>query len=227
MNLLDRLKKKIIVSVQASYGEPLYEELCINSLLKSVINGGASGVRVAGFRDVKNAKKLLDVPVIGLTKPKHLPENWKEVVYITPTIEDVKVLIDADADIIALDATSRDHQFDIKEAISLIHSHNKLAMADIATFEEGIKCSKYGFDIISTTLSGYTLESASNSEEPDFKLLKNLTEKVDIPVFLEGRVWEPKHVQKAFELNAHSVVIGSAITRPQLITKRFIEKGIK
>ncbi|MBR1754709.1 putative N-acetylmannosamine-6-phosphate 2-epimerase [bacterium] len=223
---LSCLKNKVIVSVQAAYGEPLYDEACINGMLQTVVNGGAAGVRVAGFRDVKNAKKLLNVPVIGLTKPKALPQNWREIVYITPTIDDVKVLIDADADIIAIDGTSRDHKFDIGEAISLIHANNKLAMADIATFEEGIKCSKYGFDIISTTLSGYTTESLSESEEPDFDLLKNLTENTKIPVFLEGRVWEPEHVKKAFELNAHSVVIGSAITRPQLIVKRFIEKGI-
>lgn len=224
---LDRLKNKIIVSVQASYGEPLYEEACINAMLQTVVNGGASGVRVAGSRDVKNAKKLLNVPVIGLTKPKYLPENWREVVYITPTIEDIKSLIEADADIIAFDGTSRDHQFDIKEAISLIHAANKLAMADISTYEEGVKCSKYGFDIISTTLSGYTKESVSNSDEPDFKLLKILTEKTKVPVFLEGRVWTPEHVSKAFDLGAFSVVIGSAITRPHLITKRFIEKGIR
>ena len=31
-----------------------------------------------------------------------------------------------------------------------------------------------------------------------------------------------KGSDKAFELGAHCVVIGSAITRPQLITKRFI-----
>lgn len=224
--VLSRLKNNIIVSVQAAYGEPLYNEDCIKGLLQTVVQGGASGVRVAGFRDVKNAKKLLNVPVIGLTKPKYLPENWKDIVYITPTLDDIKELIDADADIIAIDGTSRDHQFDIAEAINLIHSKSKLAMADIATFEEGIKCSKYGFDIISTTLSGYTTESLSQNEEPDFDLLSNLTQNTDIPVFLEGRVWEPWHVKKAFELNAFSVVIGSAITRPQLITKRFIEKGL-
>ena len=46
---------------------------------------------------------------------------------------------------------------------------------------------------------------------------------VQKPVILEGRIWEPKEVKKAFELGAHSVVIGSAVTRPHLIVKRFIE----
>lgn len=221
---LSELKNKLIVSVQAAYGEPLYDEACINGLLLSVVNGGASAVRVAGARDVKNAKRLLDVPVIGLTKPQVLPENWLDVVYITPTLEDINLLIDAGADIIAFDATFRSHEFDLKDGVDLIHSKGRLAMADISNFQEGILCDKLGFDVISTTLSGYTTETQSDSEEPDFDLLENLTKTIKTPVFLEGRVWEPKQVKKAFNLNAHSVVIGSAITRPQLITKRFIKE---
>ena len=57
---------------------------------------------------------------------------------------------------------------------------------------------------------------------PDFKLLEELVKQSNLPVILEGRIWEPEQVDKAFELGAHSVVIGSAITRPQLITKRFV-----
>lgn len=225
MNLA-ALKNKLIVSVQAAKGEPLYDEICINALLKSVVNGGASGVRVAGTRDVKNAKSMLNVPVIGLTKPDKLPDNWKEVVYITSSIKDVNDLIDAGADIIALDATSRIHEFDLKDAVDIIHSKDRYAMADIATLDDGIMCEKLGFDILSTTLSGYTKETESDNEEPDFELLKNLVNTIKIPVFLEGRVWEPKHVKMAFDIGAYSVVIGSAITRPQLITKRFVKEII-
>ena len=220
---LDSLKNKIVVSVQAAYGEPLYDEACINGLLLSVVNGGASAVRVAGVRDVKNAKKLLNVPVIGLTKPKVLPKNWLDVVYITPTINDVVSLIDSGADIIAMDATSRDREFELKEAVDLIHKANRFAMADISTFEEGKRCTDIGFDIISTTLSGYTTETLNDSKEPDFGLLEKLCNSTDIPIFLEGRVWEVEHVKKAWKLGAYSIVIGSAITRPQLITKRFTE----
>ena len=78
--------------------------------------------------------------------------------------------------------------------------------------------------MLSTTLSGYTLESPLKNDGPDFELLKELVEKVDVPVVLEGRIWEPEQVDKAFELGAHCVVIGSAITRPQLITKRFVQR---
>lgn len=224
MEVLEKLKNKIIVSVQAMPAEPLYKEECITAMMQSVVTGGASGLRVAGARDVKNAKRLFDVPVIGITKPDKLPDNWQEVVYITPSVEDAKALIDAGADVIAFDGTSRLHdKSSLEDIISIIKENNRLAMADIATFEEGLMCEKLGVDILSTTLSGYTMESLSDSEEPDFELLEKLVKSTKLPVILEGKVWEPSQVKKAFELGAHCVVIGSAITRPQLITKRFVE----
>lgn len=224
MGIVDKLKNKVIVSVQAMPDEPLYKEECIIAMMQSVVNGGAQGLRVAGSRDVKNAKKLFDVPVIGLTKPDKLPENWQEIVYITPSLNEVNELIDAGADIIAFDGTSRPHECPLEEMISAIKFAGKLSMADIATFDEGLNCEKLGVDIVSTTLSGYTAETASNSDEPDFMLLEKLVKNTNLPVILEGRIWEPHQVKTAFELGAHSVVIGSAITRPQLITKRFIEQ---
>ena len=194
--MIKSLKNKVIVSVQAMPNEPLYKEDCMFAMMQSVVNGGASALRVAGARDVKNAKTL-GIPVIGLTKPDGLPENWKEIVYITPTLKEVNELIDAGADVVAFDG---------------------------ATYDEAMYCAELGVDIISTTLSGYTQESLSDSDTPDFELLQKIVENTDVPVILEGRIWEPSQVDKAFELGAYCVVIGSAITRPQLITKRFIER---
>ena len=223
MKIIDCLKGKIIVSVQAMPNEPLYKKECMTAMMASVVNGGAGGLRVAGVRDVKTAKQF-GIPVIGITKPHKLPDNWKEVVYITPTTKEVKELINANADIIAFDGTMRKRPKNCKltDIIEEIHSAGKLAMADISTLEEGINCSKIGADIISTTLAGYTTESETQLKGPDFKLLKNLVTLTNKPIILEGRIWEPNDVKKAFEIGAHCVVIGSAITRPQLITKRFI-----
>lgn len=222
--VLKFLKGKIIVSSQAMPNEPFYDEKCMLAMMQSVVNGGACGLRVAGKRDVINAKKF-NIPVIGLTKPNKLPENWRNTVYITSGIKEVKELIEADADIIAFDGTSRKRPdgSNLKQIIELIHSAKKLAMADISTLEEGITSSELGADIISTTLAGYTVESGDTGETPDFDLLQNLVKQIKNPIFLEGRVWDPSDVKKAFELGAYSVVIGSAITRPHLITKRFIE----
>lgn len=224
-NVIDRIKGIVVVSVQAMPSEPLYAESCMTAMMKSVVNGGAGALRVAGVRDVKIAKKLFTLPVIGLTKPNVIPKNYKEIVYITPTVKDVIDLVQAGADIIATDATQRPRPNGEKLAdlFKYIHINNIIAMADISTLEEGIKAKEAGADILSTTLAGYTLESVNSpSKEPDFELLKQLVETTKMPVVLEGRIWEPEQVNKAFELGAHCVVIGSAITRPQLITKRFV-----
>lgn len=227
MNIINRLKGKVVVSCQAMPSEPLYLEKCMAAMMKSVIKGGAGGLRVAGARDVRNAKHLFDVPVIGLTKPDIIPSNWQEIVYITPTIKEVIELVEAGADIIAFDGTMRPRPEGAKleELIKYIKINKRVSMADISTLEEGINAEKLGADILSTTLSGYTQNSQNRGEGPDFELLQQLVESTNLPIVLEGRIWEPEEVTKAFELGAHCVVIGSAITRPQLITKRFIQRG--
>lgn len=224
-NILNRIKGTVIVSVQAMPSEPLYLEKCMIAMMKSVLNGGAGALRVAGTRDVKNAKQLTNVPIIGITKPNKIPSNYKEIVYITPTIKDVIDIVNAGADIVAFDGTQRKRPNNekMKDLIRYIHVNKRIAMADISTIDEGIKAAEAGADILSTTLAGYTLESANSpANEPDFELLEQLVKQTNTPVTLEGRIWEPWQVDKAFELGAHAVVIGSAITRPQLITKRFV-----
>lgn len=224
--LIAQLKNKVIVSVQAMPSEPLFKEECIIAMMQSVIKGGAAGLRVAGSRDVINAKKITNMPVIGITKPEVIPPNWRDIVYITPGIKEAKELIQAGADIIALDGTSRPRgENNLKQIIKFIKINNKIVMADVSTLSEGIAARLLGADIISTTLSGYTQFSPETSNDPDFELLKNLVASVDCPVILEGRIWNPQQVDKAFEFGAHSVVIGSAITRPQLITKKFVNRN--
>lgn len=224
MEIIKRLKNKVVVSCQAMPNEPFYNEICMIAMMKSVVKGGAGALRVAGARDVRNAKGLFDIPVIGLTKPAVIPANWKEIVYITPSIKDTLELIKAGADIVAFDGTQRPHEdCTIDEIIKYIHINKRLAMADISTLEEGILAEKAGADLISTTLSGYTQNSPNEGDGPDFELLESLVKNVKAPVVLEGRIWTPEQVQKAFSLGAHCVVIGSAITRPQLIVKRFVQ----
>lgn len=226
MNIINRLKGKVVVSVQAMPSEPLYLEKCMVAMMKSVIKGGAGALRVAGARDVKNAKRLFEVPVIGLTKPDIIPANWQEIVYITPTLKEVIELVEAGADIIAFDGTMRPRPNGAKleELIKYIKINKRISMADISTLEEAQNAEKLGADILSTTLSGYTQYSQNRGDGPDFELLKQLVENTNLPVVLEGRIWEPDEVDKAFEIGAHCVVIGSAITRPQLITKRFVQR---
>ena len=227
MNMVNRLKGKVVVSCQAMPTEPLYAEVCMTAMMKSVVKGGAGGLRVAGVRDVKIAKKLFEVPVIGLTKPEVIPQNWQEIVYITPTLKEVMELYDAGADIIAFDGTMRERPEGAKleDIIKYINLHKRISMADISTLDEGLNAEKLGAHILSTTLSGYTQFSKDKGNTPDFELLEELVKNTKLPVVLEGRIWKPEEVTRAFEIGAHCVVIGSAITRPQLITKRFVQRG--
>ena len=228
MGIIETLKGKVIVSCQAMPSEPMHRAEAMAAMMKSVLNGGAGGLRVAGVRDVIIAKKITDVPVIGLTKPEKIPPNWKEIVYITPSLKHVNLLIKAGADIVAFDGTSREHEnCTVEEIIQLIKIKKRISMADISTVDEGVNCEKLGVDMVSTTLAGYTQYSPLKNNEPDFELLEELVKKVKIPVILEGRIWSPDEVDKAFSLGAHCVVIGSAITRPQLITKRFVSRKEK
>lgn len=235
--ILNKLKNQIIVSVQSSFGEPLYDENIMIAMVKSVISGGACALRLAGERDIKNVRNFnKEIPIIGITKPKIIPENFEELVYITPSCADCESVIAAGADIVAFDGTLRQRPSGEKlsEIVDFIHFKGKLAMADISTFEEAKNAASIGCDIVSTTLSGYTKESilenkaaGKNPEEPDYELLLEIVKNVNCPVILEGRIWTPEQSAKAFELGAFAVVIGSAITRPHEITKRFIKKGLK
>ncbi|MEI7474385.1 MAG: N-acetylmannosamine-6-phosphate 2-epimerase [bacterium] len=221
--IIKKIEHKVIVSVQASHGEPFYKKECMAAMMQSAINGGAAGLRVAGAEDISLATSLTDIPIIGITKPDPLPENWKDIVYITPDFQSAKSI--SNADIIAIDGTSRKRLHEnLADLTDKIHNDlNRPVMADISTLEEGLSAALLGADIISTTLSGYTTNTIEKDNGlPDFELLEKLVSSIKLPIILEGRVWSPEDVKKAFELGAYAVVIGSAITRPHLITKRFV-----
>ena len=226
--ILNKIKNKIIVSSQAQKNEPLYNEIAMNALIETiVVLGKTDCLRLAGTRDVKNTKEKFgdSVVVIGITKPDIIPVNYKELVYITPNIEDANSLIEAGADIIAFDATKRERKTSVLELINFIHSKNKMAMADIAEFNEAKEAYELGADIISTTLSGYTKNTEDTPDTPDFNLLQKCVKELKCPIILEGKTKDYKDVKHAFELGAYAVVIGSMVTRPHKIIEEF-KKGL-
>ncbi len=222
--LLNLMKGEIIVSCQALEGEPLYNEKfsLMPFMALAAKEAGAKIIRTSSVRDVIEIKKKTNLPVIGLIKEKY---NGYDI-YITPTMKEVDALVEAKSDIIALDLTdgSRVNGLICDEFVKEIKSKYKdiILMADISTYEEGIRAYKSGVDIISTTMSGYTPWS-KQSDLPDFELVEKLSKNVDIPVVAEGRLQNPEQVKKMFELGAYSVVIGGAITRPLQIARRFFE----
>ncbi|MGG7325396.1 N-acetylmannosamine-6-phosphate 2-epimerase [Clostridium baratii] len=221
--MLDVIKNNLIVSCQALEDEPLHSAFIMGRMARAAKEGGAVAIRAQGVDDIIEIKRVTNLPVIGIIK-----RNYKDSeVFITPTEKEIKELIETGCEMIALDATNRTRPNNekIKDLLELIHKSKRLAMADISTYEEGIKAQEMGFDCISTTLSGYTSYS-TQSDKVDFKLLEELVKDCSIPVICEGRIYTPEELKEAFDIGAYSVVIGGAITRPQQITERFV-KAIK
>jgi len=95
-------------------------------------------------------------------------------------------------------------------------------MADCSTVDEAVFADEIGFDFIGTTMVGYTKESEGlKIEANDFEILRDILAKVKHDVIAEGNINTPKKCKRVIELGAYSVVVGSIITRPQLITKEF------
>lgn len=223
--IISKLENKIIVSVQAEGNEPLNNPDHLLALSQSVIGGGAGGLRLCGTKNINYIKKEISIPIIGLTKLEPTPINWLDSVYITPTLKDLEGLIRTEIEFIAIDGTNRTRVdgSTLKDQINIIKKAGKISVCDIATFEDAVYAVDLGADIISTTLSGYTKDTRYKvNSGPDFDLLAELNQEALAPVIMEGRIWEPQDVKKVFEIGAYAVVIGSAITRPHMITKRFV-----
>lgn len=98
-------------------------------------------------------------------------------------------------------------------------------MADCSNYEEAVHADELGFDFIGTTLVGYTKQSKGiQIEKNDFELIKNILAKVTKPVIAEGNIDTPEKARRVLELGCYSVVVGSIITRPQVITKKFVNE---
>ncbi|OMD22315.1 MULTISPECIES: N-acetylmannosamine-6-phosphate 2-epimerase [Paenibacillus] len=211
--------KGLIVSCQALEHEPLHGGDTMAKMARAAVQSGAIGIRTNGVPDIVAIKKEVNVPVIGLIK-RDIPGS---AIFITPTLDEVKAIVSAKAEIIALDVTNREERLEsVKPLIEYAHLRGVLVMADISTFEEGLAAEKLGVDFIGTTLSGYTPYS-TQQEGPDLVLIQELSKLVNIPVVAEGRIWTPEDAAKAKNAGASYVVVGSAITRPQLITSRYVK----
>lgn len=142
-----------------------------------------------------------------------------------PLKKEVDELYREGVDIIAMDATDRIRPdgSTISELFPLLKETYKdqLFMADCSTFAEAAKAVELGFDLIGTTLSGYT-EATKGRNLPDFELVQQIVNNFSVPVIAEGGVSTPEELKTMFDLGVYSAVVGSAITRPMEITKRFV-----
>ena len=217
--IIKSLKNSLIASCQPLPQGPLDTPSFVLASAKASIIGGAKGLRIEGFKNLKIIKKNLNLPVIGIKKRV----SKKYPIIITPLLSDVEKLSDLGAEIIAFDSTLRERPYSVKSLISKIHSYKKIAMADCSSIKDAINAIDNGADILSTTLSGYTNEKLP-PKNPDFKLLDQLIKKFKVPVIAEGRFNTPIFYKKAINLGAHAVVVGTALNRIELITKSFLNE---
>ena len=221
---VESLKGKLIVSCQALPHEPLHSSFIMGRMALAAKEGGAYGIRANTKEDIAEIQTQVDLPVIGIVKRDY--EDSK--VYITPTMKEINELMEVKPDIIALDATHslRPGGRTLDEFYREIRNSypEQLLMADCSTVEEALFADQLGFDFIGTTLVGYTDQSKSlKIESNDFELIRQIVAKVKHRVIAEGNINTPEKARRVIELGAFSVVVGSIITRPQLITKSFAE----
>lgn len=221
---MEELRHKLIVSCQALPDEPLHSDFIMARMAVAAKEGGASGIRANSVVDIAAIQKAVDLPIIGIVKRDYEGAD----VYITATMKEVDELMTVRPNIIAIDATTstRPNGESLKEFFQKAKEKypDQLWMADCSTIDEMLVADQLGFDFIGTTLVGYTKQSQGDKiESNDFEIIRKALSKLSHPLIAEGNIDTPDKVRRVLELGAYSVVVGSAITRPQLITKKFVE----
>jgi N-acylglucosamine-6-phosphate 2-epimerase len=210
----------IVVSCQAGADNPLSGPVPMALMARAAAAGGAAAIRANGPDDVAAIKAAVDIPVLGINKVGD-PGG----VFITPTVEAAAEVVVAGADLVAIDGTTRRRPDGRALAGHVAEIHSTLGvevMADVDCLAAGVAAREAGADLVATTLSGYT--GGEVPEKPDLALVARLAAAVDCPVVAEGRYWTVEQVATAFDAGAFAVVIGTAITNPAAITRRFVTR---
>ena len=222
--LLDKLKGGLIVSCQVQPDDPVYSMDFVLKMAQAAEWAGAAGIRANSPDQIKMIKEHVDLPLIGLYKIWHEDTD----VFITPTLDAARQVWNAGADIIALDCTDQlTHEGKPAwELLPLVQKEipDALIFADVSTYEEAERAANLGADIVGPTLYGYT-EATKHIEEPNLREFARMCRDFGDRAFMimEGHIYTPEDAVKCLYLGADAVVVGSAITRPHLIAKRFVD----
>ena len=218
--VLERIRGGLIVSVQAQAGSALDDPNVLAAIAKAAEDGGAVGVRIQGVGNLRAARKRVCVPIVGLIKRSYAGFEP----YITPTMREARAVISTGAEIVAFDATWRPHPSEghgLEEAVAQMHAAGVLTMADCAQERDAESAFAAGVDIIATTLCGYTAETAG-TPLPALDLVRKLTGAGRF-VVCEGGVHSPAQARAAIEAGASAVVVGTAITNIEWVTRGYVE----
>ena len=218
------MKGTIIVSCQATPGEPLYDPVrsVMPLMARAAKQAGAKMIRTSSVRDIIGIKEETGLPVIGLIKREYPGYTGR----ITMTWREVDECMEALADIVSIDCTdtARGDGLSAPEFLREVKKKypNIIIMADCATLEEAKAAVQAGADLAGSTMNGYTAATAHCTGEPNYELVEQMVKELPCPVIAEGRVHTPEQARKMLDLGAWAVVVGGAITRPLEIAQRFM-----
>lgn len=208
----------LVVSCQAREDNPLHGPVHMVAMALAAEQAGARGLRANGPEDIAAIRAASSLPIVGISK--RWREGWD--VYITPDLDTARAVVEAGADIVAIDATARPRPGEpLAELIRGIKQGLGVEVfADVSTLEEGLAAAELGADYVATTLAGYT-DYSTKGDGPDLDLLRALAGRLAVPVVGEGRFWTPEDVSAGLAAGAHAIVVGTAITNPREIARRF------
>jgi putative N-acetylmannosamine-6-phosphate epimerase len=219
MTMCQAFYRRLIVSCQAREGEPFRDPESMSRFAVSAVAGGAAAIRARGPEDIRAIRKVVSVPIIGIWK--QIQDDGK--ILITPTFESAQELVEAGAGLIALDVTCRGQRYGALERLRQIGRElNVPVLADIATVEEALAAAGAGADFVLSTMRGYTSDTAGVCSL-DVPFIRELVRRSPVPVIAEGKIDSPYEARAALEAGAYAVVVGSAITRPIAIARRFAD----
>lgn len=224
MSLLNSLAGKLIVSCQALPEEPLHGSSVMAKMAAAASEGGAAGIISNGAPDIAAIKAQVDLPVIGVLN-RHYDDS---TVCLTPTIEDIHGLMVSKPDLISIETGFRYRPKGerLEDVLLEIRSRypDLVILAAVATLEEALLAQDLGYDGLTTAMYGYTPETqGKHLVDDDCAHLKILSDAISLPILAEGGINTPEQAASALRAGAHSVVVGGAITRPQKITRTFVE----
>lgn len=219
--ILSQIAGGLIVSCQALADEPLHSSYIMSRMAVAAKEGGCCAIRANSTEDILAIRKAVNLPTIGLIKSMYDDSE----VYITPTQSEVEELVCTDTEIIAVDATQRQRPGGQSLEEFFLPLREKypdiLFMADCSTVDEGVHAAELGFDLVGTTLAGYT-EYTKGVSLPAIDMMREMVQRSEVPVIAEGGIWSPEDLKNVFEAGVHAAVVGTAITRPREITQRFV-----
>ncbi|WOO86526.1 N-acetylmannosamine-6-phosphate 2-epimerase [Mollicutes bacterium LVI A0039] len=214
-------KGDLIVSCQALEDEPLHSSFIMAKMALAAMQGGARGIRANSVCDIKAIKETVDLPIIGIIKKDYQDSD----IYITATMKEIDELVSVGVEVIAVDATDRLRPGNLSLGKFFKQVKEKypkqLFMADCSTIDELIYAEQIGFDYLGTTLFGYTPYSKVPAMADNGKLMREACNTLSKPIIAEGNINTPKIAKEASDMGCFAIVVGSMITRPQLITKTF------